>query len=111
MTNTVLGQETLELVNDGMLGASAGFLPGWDAEAGAFMEEWPTPSYRRLNKVWLHHIALTPEPAYEWAQVLAVREKGNGALVGVSTERSETPNLDLVRGWRLEDEVKRVGLG
>lgn len=103
MTNTVLGEETLELVNEGMLGASAGFLPGWDAERGEFLEEWPTQNYRRLNKVWLHHIAMTPDPAYDSAQVLAVRQKTNEPVYV-----SETPRLDRLRQEMLEERYQEL---
>jgi HK97 family phage prohead protease len=64
-----LADETLALAGDGVLDASAGFRVN---EGG---ENWPSPDERELTNVWLAHIALTPEPAYESAKVLAVRHE------------------------------------
>jgi HK97 family phage prohead protease len=75
ISKTDLGNDTLELANDGMLDASAGFRPKHN-EPNA--EEWPSRDFRRLNKIWLGHIAMTPEPAYEGARVLAVRSDASG---------------------------------
>lgn len=67
IARTPLGEETLTLAREGCLDASAGFrvLPGG--------EQWIDRSHRRLTAVWLEHVALTPEPAYLEANVLAVR--------------------------------------
>src|SRR5262249_17427340 len=65
---TPLGDETLELANDGFLDGSAGF--GVMDRAGAEVGE-PRPR-RRLNHLWLDHVAMTASPAYEDAKVLAV---------------------------------------
>jgi len=92
IANTDLGNETLELAADGCLDASAGFLPMGD---GAM--RWEGPDAYRITRAWLGHIALTPQPAYEDAKVLAVR--AGVALV------SDTPNLDRVREWLLADRA------
>ena len=92
IAKTDLGDETLTLAEDGILDASAGFLP---MPRG---EEWPERNLRRLTKVWLSHIAMVPDPAYEGASVLAVRS-------AQAPPGSATPNLDLVRAWRLEELV------
>lgn len=91
IANTELGAETLELAADGCLDASAGFLP----MPGGM--QWQNRSSYRVTKAWLGHIALTPEPAYEGARVLAVRSSDRPA--------SRTPNLDTVREWLLDDRV------
>lgn len=93
ISQTPLGDETLQLAEDGVLDGSAGFriMPGG--------ESWhERRTLRRLNKVWLVHIAMTPEPAYDGARVLAVRSSSDGEPVGA------TPNLDRIRAWRLQDE-------
>jgi HK97 family phage prohead protease len=99
-----LGDETLVLAEDGILDASAGF--GIMDEPGA--EVWETRSRHRLNKLWLDHIALVPDPAYETANVLAVREAPEPVVA------SATPNLDRVRleQWRRELDMidARYGL-
>ncbi len=82
MARTTLGEETLTLA-----------------------DEWETRNQRRLNKLYLGHIALTPEPAYETANVLAVRGTDNPPAV----DRVDTPNLDTVKGWLLNDRYERYG--
>ncbi len=67
ISRTQLGDETLTLADEGILDASAGFMvkPGG--------EQWQGSDTRRLNKLHLDHVALTPDPAYSDAKVLAVR--------------------------------------
>jgi HK97 family phage prohead protease len=91
IARTAAGDETLALADDGLLDASAGFgVP----DGG---EQWPEKGLRRLVRVWLDHIAMTPNPAYKTANVLAVRNQDEPA------ERIPTPNLDVVHGWLLAD--------
>jgi HK97 family phage prohead protease len=92
IAKTPLGDETLELAADGCLDASAAFLP----MAGGM--QWQGRSAYRVSKAWLGHIAMTAEPAYEGARVLAVRSADDQVV-------SATPNLDTVRGWLLGDHV------
>jgi len=96
IAQTDLGDETLALADDECLDASAGYLPMPDGEV------WEARDRVRVRKAWLGHIALTPEPAYETARVLAVR----------SAERASpaaTPNLDEVMGWRLQARYRDLG--
>ena len=67
IARTELGDETLALIEDDVLDVSAGFLPLPDGEV------WETRNRRRIVKAYLGHLALTPDPAYESARVLAVR--------------------------------------
>jgi HK97 family phage prohead protease len=68
VSKTPLGDETLELAADGVLDASVGFMPFPGGEV------WTeNRSKRRITKAWLHHLALTADPAYEGANVLEVR--------------------------------------
>jgi HK97 family phage prohead protease len=91
IARTDLGDETLALADEGCLDASAAFLP---MQGG---EEWNRTMDRvRLTKLWLGHIAMTPDPAYETANVLAVRAAPRAAAVG-------TPNLDALRASLLAD--------
>ena len=92
ISETDLGDETLQLADDGILDASAGFRIKPEGET------WhERRTLRRLTKVWLHHVALTPDPAYEDARVLAVR-------TAQLPPPGATPFLDQVRAWRLADE-------
>jgi phage head maturation protease len=88
MARTPLGEETLQLADEGILDASAGFLP----MPGGM--QWRNQDEVRLTKVWLGHIAMTPDPAYEGARVLAVRS---------AAPTSATPGLDQLRAWLLQD--------
>jgi HK97 family phage prohead protease len=97
IAKTVDGDETLQLASEGLLDASAGFgVP----DGG---ETWPEQGLRRLNRLWLDHIAMTPDPAYKTANVLAVRETTEPD-VGLAGR----PNLDVVRGWRLSDRYAMI---
>ena len=97
IANTPLGDETLTLADEEILDASAGFVP---MPGG---ERWRSRNHCRLTKCWLGHIAMTPDPAYESARVLAVRNAQAG-------EREEivTPNLDIVRAWKLQDLYSQI---
>jgi HK97 family phage prohead protease len=96
IAKTELGDETLELADEEILDASAGFLP---MPGG---EKWLTRSSVRYSKCWLGHIAMTPDPSYETARVLQVRNADER-----KAEPVPTPNLDTVRGWLLTDRYER----
>jgi HK97 family phage prohead protease len=101
IARTPLGDETLELAADDMLDASAAFLP----MPGGM--EWARDQKRvRLTKLWLGHVAMTPDPAYESARVLAVRNHSPVSAGGDT--RPETPNLQVVYGWKLEDQWEQL---
>lgn len=92
IAETLLGEETLALANDGALEASVAFaiLPGG--------EQWlEQRSRRRVTKAFLDHIAMVPEGAYE-GRVLAVRAAD---LLPAATPAGPllTPHLDEVRRW------------
>lgn len=101
IAQTPLGDETLALAEDEILDASAGFLPFPNGG-----EEWlEQRSLRRLHRCWLGHIALVPDPAYEGANVLALRSASESHR-SPETPRAPTPNLDLIRQWRLEESYR-----
>jgi len=59
-------------------------------------EQWNRTMDRvRLTKLWLGHIAMTPDPAYETANVLAVRT--------APAAGDARPNLEQVRAWLLTE--------
>lgn len=92
------GDMALHRADEGVLDASAGFavMPGG--------ESWPQRELRRLTRLFLDHVALTPEPAYQGATVLAVRSQEEPP-----PPASATPNLDQVRAWGLADRFTRCG--
>jgi HK97 family phage prohead protease len=98
IAHTDLGDETLTLAEEGILDASAGFLPMPDGET------WPERSLRRLTRLWLGHVAMTPDPAYETARVLAVRTSD----VSVRPGGVVTPNLDQARAVLRHDMYSRM---
>jgi phage head maturation protease len=105
ISRTELGEETLILADDGILEASAGFeLLRQDGGRGPVYpdaEVWETRSRRRLNKLRLDHIAMTPDPAYPGARVLSVRSDRQ------PTEPAQpaTPNRDRLEIERLRAEL------
>jgi len=98
IAKTPLGDETLELADEEILDASAGFLP---MPGG---ERWENRDMRHLDRLWLGHIAMTPEPAYQDARVLSVRSAGlTEPPGGIST-----PNIEKVYAWRAQDLYDRL---
>lgn len=97
IARTDLGDETLQLAEEEILDASAGFLPMPGGQV------WENRNRRRLTKCWLGHIAMTPDPAYEGARVLAVRSAEE-----IAAEVVATPNLDAVRAWLLESRYAQT---
>lgn len=94
IANTTLGNETLNLADEGLLDASAGFAP---LDGG---EKWVSRDERRLTRLYLGHVAFVGEPAFEGARVLSVREKDQPS--------SATPLLDEVLSWKLAEEYARL---
>jgi HK97 family phage prohead protease len=85
ISRTTLGDETLELANDGALDVSVGF-----AVRNRLDQQLDrTSRTRRINRAFLDHIAFVAQPAYAGAKVLAVRTEG-----GESGIQSDTPLLD-----------------
>lgn len=95
IAKTELGDETLALAEEGILDCSAAYLPMPQGE------HWQTRNRVTITRAFLGHLALTPDPAYEGAKVLAMRSADE--LV----EGTETPHLDQVRAWLLEDKLSR----
>ena len=89
ISNTDLGNETLQLCADGCLDASAGFLPMRDGMV------WNGAAAYTVTKAWLGHIAFTPDPAHKGAKVLHVRTAVLASVLPpVLPASSGTPNLD-----------------
>jgi uncharacterized protein len=78
---TPLGDESLQLAADGVLRASISFT----AKSQDMVIE---DGVMQFHRAFLRHVALTPEPAYEGADVLNVR-------TGEPIADTPTPNLDL----------------
>jgi phage head maturation protease len=92
MFTTRDGDDALTLADEGGLDASAGFglLRRPDGRVYDDAETWlNNRSVRRLNRIFLDHLALVPDPAYQGATVLDVRaaQQPDGAY-------EATPNRD-----------------
>ena len=84
ISRTAAGDDVLELADDGLLSASVGFRP--------VSEEWNRDRTTvKVTRAQLVHIALTGDPAYQGAKVLAVRTDDG------EREPVPTPNLDRLR--------------
>lgn len=81
LSDTPLGNESLQLAADGVLKASVSF-------SVRSQDHSIRDGLRSVYRAFLHHIALTPEPAYAGAEVLDVR-------TGEPLAEEPTPNLDL----------------
>jgi phage head maturation protease len=86
MFKTDLGEETLELCADDGLSVSAGFAPMREGgSTGPVKPGWQTwnrdRTERRLNSLWLDHVAFVANPAYPTATVLGVRQHGDELLL------------------------------
>jgi phage head maturation protease len=106
------GEATLEAVEEDMLDASAGFMllrqENGRGPVYPDAETWEQHgTLRRLNRLHLHHVALTPDPAYD-TRILSVR---NAATIATGT----TPNRDRLRydhyAALAADIDRRYGLG
>jgi hypothetical protein len=105
MFNHGEGPATLELCAEDGLSASAGFaLMREHGRHGAVKpgaETWDQGRrVRRLNHLYLDHVAFVPDPAYDEAAVLDVRNTPVAVLDAV--QDAATPNRDrlLVEEWR-----------
>lgn len=86
VSQTPLGDETLQLAADGVLRASVGMLI---RRSDAVIRE----RVRSVRRAFLDHIALVPNPAYAGAEVLAVRKAQPVVEPG---QPVPTPNLDSI---------------
>lgn len=103
ISRTPRGDDMLELAADGAIDASVGFAP---MPGG---EQWNGDrSARRITRAYLGHIALTGDPAYDGANVLAVRASAPASVTSpVLPARVPTPNLDRIM---LERAARNAGL-
>jgi phage head maturation protease len=86
-SDTPLGNESLRLAADGVLKASIGMLIRRS-------DQVLRGDTRRVNRAFVDHVALAPNPAYLGAGVLAVRQE-SGLLAAEEAPRP-TPNLDEI---------------
>lgn len=95
VTPTELGRESLMLAEEGDLFVSIGFIPD-----PAF-DEWDQARTKVVrHSCTLLEVSLVPFPAYEGAEVLAVRHAAEPPMFDVTPSSPvPTPNLDEIRAW------------
>jgi len=112
MFNSGAGPETLELCAEDGLSASAGF--ALMREGGAVgrvkqgAEVWErSRTVRRLNELWLDHVAFVPNPAYETATVLDVLAMTPAEIIEADMPSTPPgrPNLERLELERLRSEL------
>ena len=92
IAQTPLGEETLALAHEDCLGASVGF-----ACLGSGMEIDRRNKVRRIKTAYMDHLSFVPDPAYQGAGVLSVRNSGTPGVD--STPLPTTPALDELRDF------------
>lgn len=93
IAQTPLGDETLALADEDILGASVGF-----AARGRDQVFDRSTHSRRIKRAFLDHLAFTPDPAYVDAMPLDVR-RNVPAPNAADLPPLVTPALDEVRAW------------
>ena len=103
ISKTELGDETLQLAKDGILGASVGMAI---RSSDQVLERRNGSRTRRIRRAFLDHLALVPDPAYQGAEVLAVRHEDT--LVeeevdsSILTPRMNEFSEDPILAWMFE---------
>lgn len=104
ISNTPLGDETLALADDRVLGASVGM---YVSRSGMEVRN----GLRRIFRIdALDHVALLPNPAYAGAEVLDVREASppmDVAMPNLETILSIDGMYDLLRGASRADGARK----
>lgn len=99
IAKTSLGDDTLNLADEGVLGVSVGFgVRGSDQVLDRAARR------RRIKKAFLDHLAFPDNGAYEGAQIIGVRRQRSQAA---DLPRLETPLLDDVVAW-MESRKRRA---
>jgi len=88
IARTPIGEDTLALAADTMLGVSVGF--GVKSRFDQDVDR--VNKVRRVNRAFLHHLSFVGEPAYDGARVLAMRSATAEEIE--AAHMSRTPNLD-----------------
>ena len=102
ISKTELGDETLQLAKDGILGASVGMAI---RPSDQLLDRRDGSRTRRIKRAFLDHLALVPDPAYQGAEVLAVRHDtvvDEEALSPIATPRLDEFSEDPILSWMFE---------
>lgn len=95
VSDTPLGNETLRLAADGVLKASIGMRVRRSDQV-LKMDPVLKRNARRIKRAFVDHLSLVPNPAYQGAGVLAVRQEQAPLVQDEGSAPAPTPNLDNV---------------
>lgn len=95
ISQTPLGDETLALADDGVLGPSVGYAA---PSRYVRLDKRDRPGLRSVKKAFMDHLAFVPDPTWETAAVLTVRNAAE-PLAAADLPPLATPNLDELRAW------------
>lgn len=91
IARTPLGDETLALADEGILGASVGMaVRSSDHDLDRYTKT------RRIRHAYMDHLSFVPDPAYVGAEVLSVRDAANAGINPGLAAASGTPGLDEI---------------
>lgn len=90
IAQTQLGDDTLALAEEDMISASVGY----QVQRPSDVRINNHTRTRRVNRAYMRHLAMVESPAYEGAQVLAVRAEPSGLQVVEAQPLPPTPALD-----------------
>jgi hypothetical protein len=95
ISQTPLGDETLALAEDQVLGPSVGY-----AAPSRYVElnKRSRPGLRSVRRAFMDHLAFVPEPTWEGATVLSVRSAPESQLAA-DLPQLVTPALDELRSY------------
>jgi phage head maturation protease len=95
ISQTPLGDETLALADDRVLGPSVGY-----AAPSRYVElnKRSRPGLRRVKRAFMDHLSFVADPTWESAAVLSVRSAADSQLAA-DLPALVTPNLDDLRTW------------
>jgi len=102
ISETDLGNETLQLARDGILGGSVGMAV---RPSDQLLDKRSGTRMRRIRRAFLDHLALVPDPAYQGAEVLSVRDSDNGdepPEPTIHTPRMDQFADDPILSWMFE---------
>jgi hypothetical protein len=95
ISQTPLGDETLALAEDEVLGPSVGYVaPARFVE----LNKRSRPGLRSVRRAFMDHLSFVPDPTWESAAVLSVRNAADPPLAA-GLPPLATPALDELREW------------
>jgi HK97 family phage prohead protease len=93
IAQTLLGDESLALAEEQILGASVGYVA---RPSDVELNKRSRPGLRSVRRAYMDHLSFVSDPAYESASVLAVRSAAGSVP---DSQPLVTPELDDLVAW------------